>query len=73
MTHILCLETSTRNCSVALVEDGAVKAVAEVASEQYSHAERLHAMIDDIVGEAGLQPGDLDAVAVGAGPGSFTG
>ena len=73
MTHILCLETSTRNCSVALVEDGAVKAVAEVASEQYSHAERLHAMIDDVVGEAGLQPGDLDAVAVGAGPGSFTG
>lgn len=82
MPLILCLETSTLNCSVALVSEGKsgspgeepkVIASDETATAHYSHAEKLHVMIDEIVRNAGLSPGDLDAVAIGSGPGSFTG
>jgi len=81
MPLILCLETSTLNCSVALVSGGSgspdgeprVIASEETATAHYSHAEKLHVMIDAVVRNAGLSPGDLDAVAIGSGPGSFTG
>ncbi|MDN3596294.1 tRNA (adenosine(37)-N6)-threonylcarbamoyltransferase complex dimerization subunit type 1 TsaB [Zunongwangia endophytica] len=73
MAIILCLETATTNCSVALCEDGKVIALKEDNSKGYSHAEKLHVFIDEILKENQLKIDNLDAVAVSKGPGSYTG
>ncbi len=70
---ILALETSTRNCSVALIQDQEIKALVEADSDQYIHSEKLHLFIDQALQEANLKVQDLEAVAVNAGPGSYTG
>ena len=71
---ILLLETSTLNCSVALgTTSGDVRVTKSQSSDQYLHAEQLHVLIDGAVREAGITPTDLTAIAVGKGPGSFTG
>lgn len=73
MALILCLETATTNCSVALSQNGALLALKEDRSNNYSHAEKLHVFIDEILKENNLAVGDLDAIAVSKGPGSYTG
>lgn len=73
MALILCLETSTTNCSVALAEDGKLLAKKEDNSPGYSHAEKLHLYIDAILKDNNAAPSDLNAVAVSMGPGSYTG
>jgi len=70
---ILCIETATTNCSVALSVDGKLLAIKEDNNLGYSHSEKLHLYIQDILKENGLEPGDLDAVAISKGPGSYTG
>jgi len=73
MAYILCLETSTTNCSVALAKDGSIITFREDYDTKYSHAERLHQYIDIVMNETGIDFKDLDAVAVSKGPGSYTG
>ncbi len=73
MGLILCIESATRNCSVALVENETVLASRDFLGEGYSHAEKLHVFIDDVLQEASRQPDQLNAVAVTRGPGSYTG
>ena len=73
MALLLCIETATTNCSVALAKDGVVIALKEDYNKQYSHAERLHIFIQEILKENRFSPEDLDAVAVSKGPGSYTG
>ena len=73
MALILCLETSTTQCSVGLAKDGQLIALKEENSEQYMHSEWLHVFIEKLLEEAGVVVSDLDAVAVGKGPGSYTG
>ncbi|WP_027393467.1 tRNA (adenosine(37)-N6)-threonylcarbamoyltransferase complex dimerization subunit type 1 TsaB [Aquimarina latercula] len=73
MPYILCLETSTTNCSVALSKDGKVIAFKEDYDIKYSHAERLHQFITIVMKEAGIALDKLDAIAVSKGPGSYTG
>jgi len=69
---ILCLETATSVCSVALCStDGVVSS--RHNSENRSHASLLTVFIEDILREQGLKIKDLDAVAVSRGPGSYTG
>lgn len=70
---ILCIETATTNCSVALEREGQLIALKEDYSSKYSHAERLHSFIDTILKENSLTPNDLTAIAVSKGPGSYTG
>ena len=73
MALILCIETATTNCSVALAREGEVLVLKEDYNKEYSHAERLHLFIQEILKENGFAPDDLDAVAVSKGPGSYTG
>lgn len=69
---ILSIETSTEVCSIALHRDGEL--VAESTSyEAYSHAERLAPMIDELLREQEIKKAKITAVAVSAGPGSYTG
>ncbi|MCJ1806786.1 tRNA (adenosine(37)-N6)-threonylcarbamoyltransferase complex dimerization subunit type 1 TsaB [Flavobacterium covae] len=73
MTYILHVETATRNCSVALAKDGKLVAIREIAELGYTHAEKLHVFIEEILGEVQITINHLDAVAVSQGPGSYTG
>ena len=69
---ILGIETSTRVCSVALVDSGQV-AVEYTLNIGVHHAERLVPMVRSVLEQAGKALADLSAVAVASGPGSFTG
>ena len=73
MGYILNIETATKNCSVALAKEGEIVLCKEIAEEGYSHAERLHVFIEEIIKEAGISLNDLSAIAVSQGPGSYTG
>lgn len=71
---ILLLETATLNCSVALADvNGRCIAARDEDAERHQHAERLHLLIDALLSDAGVAKSDLTAIAVGRGPGSFTG
>jgi tRNA threonylcarbamoyladenosine biosynthesis protein TsaB len=71
--YILNIETATKNCSVALAIDGETISCKEIAELGYSHAEKLHVFMDEIIKEAGIEWSNLGAVAVSQGPGSYTG
>lgn len=73
MATILCLETATTNCSVALSVNGSVIAFKEDQSPGYSHAEKLHPYIEEVLAIGEIDKDDLDAIAVSKGPGSYTG
>lgn len=73
MAKILCLETATTNCSVAIGVDGEVVSLVEDSSSGYSHAEQLHVFIQQAMTKASLAFDNLDAIAVSKGPGSYTG
>lgn len=70
---LLTMETATRLCSVAVGRGDRVLALRETDTERPAHAERLHVFIAEVMEEAGFALKDLDAVAVGIGPGSYTG
>ncbi|CAA9889538.1 putative peptidase [Candidatus Methylobacter favarea] len=68
---LLAVETATAACSAALFIDGEIAERFEVAPKE--HTRLILPMIDSLMAEAGLKPHDLDALAFGCGPGSFTG
>lgn len=70
---ILCIETATTNCSVALFKDDECIGLKENSSSGYSHNEQLHVFIQDVLKQANVQLDQLEAVAVSKGPGSYTG
>ncbi len=72
-THILCIETATKVCSVALFRDEELVSIREESSEKYIHSEKLATFIDECMKESGVKYVELSAVAVSAGPGSYTG
>ena len=73
MTYILNIETATKNCSVSLAKNGETIICKEIAEQGYSHAEKLHVFIGEIIKEAGVLMSDIKAIAVSQGPGSYTG
>jgi len=68
---ILGIDSATPLASIAVVDDARV--LAEARSETTGHRADLLVLIDRVCREAGVAPGELDAIAIGAGPGSFTG
>ncbi len=73
MALILCIETATTNCSVAVAKNGITIFLKEDYDKKYSHAERLHVYIDEVLTKANIKSNQLDAIAVSKGPGSYTG
>ena len=73
MAYILHIETSTKQCSVALAYKGKSLSSRVLNSESFSHNEKLHLFISEILEEANLKPKRLDAISVSKGPGSYTG
>lgn len=73
MPLILNIETATKNCSVALAKAGKTIAIREIATQNFSHAEKLHVFIEELFAETNLKLQDLSAIAVSQGPGSYTG
>lgn len=70
--RVLAIDTSTMTASVAVVDSDA-GVLAEGESGVNTHSERLIMLIDDALARASTRLADVDAIAVGAGPGSFTG
>ena len=73
MKNLLCIETSTKNCSVAISTNSKLIAFKELNSENFSHAENLHVFINDILKEVKIDVQNLSGVVIGKGPGSYTG
>jgi tRNA threonylcarbamoyladenosine biosynthesis protein TsaB len=73
LAFILNIETSTKNCSVSISKDGSLISLKEINNGNYSHAEMLHPLIVDVLKESETTIDELAAVAVGKGPGSYTG
>ena len=73
MAYILHIETSTKQCSVALAYMGKTLTSRVLNSELFSHNEKLHLFISEVLEEANLKPKQLDAISVSKGPGSYTG
>ena len=72
-SHLLCIETTTTQCSVALCADGELSSLAQSNHENYQHAQLLHTYIDRVLSKHNLKPSDLAAIALSSGPGSYTG
>ncbi|MGG5209375.1 tRNA (adenosine(37)-N6)-threonylcarbamoyltransferase complex dimerization subunit type 1 TsaB [Chryseobacterium sp. MIQD13] len=70
---ILYLETSSRNCSVAISDDEKLLCLCEEVSENYKQSESLHTYVEWALEGAGLTMKDIEAVSLGKGPGSYTG
>lgn len=73
--HLLALDASSSACSVALLrrDGGASECLTRHEVTPRAHTRRLMPMVDELLGEAQISPANLDAIAFGQGPGSFTG
>lgn len=72
MSLILSIETSAKICSAAIHNRGLLVATKEIHIE-HSHASQLAVLIDEVIRESRMEAKQLTAVAVSAGPGSYTG
>jgi len=69
---VLALDSAGSACSAALWHDGRI-AAHRFAEMEHGHAEALIPMVQAVMGEAGMAYSDLDLIAAGTGPGSYTG
>jgi tRNA threonylcarbamoyladenosine biosynthesis protein TsaB len=69
--RLLAIDTATEACSAALLIGDEVIERSEIAPRR--HAELILPMIESLLGEAGISRRQIDAIAVGRGPGAFTG
>ncbi|TDH38006.1 tRNA (adenosine(37)-N6)-threonylcarbamoyltransferase complex dimerization subunit type 1 TsaB [Pseudohoeflea suaedae] len=71
---LLALDCAQRLCAVALYDAGSGEVLARLDPEiGRGHAERLPALVDEVLAEAGVAFADIDRIAVTIGPGSFAG
>lgn len=69
--QILAIDTATEACSAALWNDGTLSAHFEICPRE--HTQRILPLVQDVLNESGTLLTELDALAFGRGPGSFTG
>ncbi|MBA7847677.1 tRNA (adenosine(37)-N6)-threonylcarbamoyltransferase complex dimerization subunit type 1 TsaB [Klebsiella sp. RHBSTW-00484] len=69
--RILAIDTATEACSAALWNDGTLSAHFEICPRE--HTQRILPLVQDVLNESGIMLTELDALAFGRGPGSFTG
>lgn len=72
MAKILLLETATETCSAAIADNGDI-VICRESSDGYNHSEKLTVFIEEMFSESGLVPGQMDAICISRGPGSYTG
>ncbi len=72
MAYILIIETATEVCSVALTKNGKLIELLE-SKEGQNHARLVSAFAEKLLSDNNIKPGELNAVAVSKGPGSYTG
>ncbi|WP_326981547.1 tRNA (adenosine(37)-N6)-threonylcarbamoyltransferase complex dimerization subunit type 1 TsaB [Chryseobacterium sp. MYb264] len=70
---ILYLETSSKNCSVAISDNEELLCLTEEVSENYKQSESLHTFVEWALEGAGISMKEIEAVSLGKGPGSYTG
>lgn len=70
-TRILAIDTATEACSVAIWNQGETHALFELCPRE--HTQRILPLVQQVLAESGLTLSQLDALAFGRGPGSFTG
>ncbi|WP_419869342.1 tRNA (adenosine(37)-N6)-threonylcarbamoyltransferase complex dimerization subunit type 1 TsaB [Chryseobacterium sp. CT-SW4] len=70
---ILYLETSSKNCSVAVSDNEKLLCLCEEVSENYKQSESLHTFVEWALEGAQITMKDIEAVSLGKGPGSYTG
>ena len=73
MKILLFIETSTKNCSVALFDNGNLLQLKENNSEKYMHAEKLTIFIEDVIKKTKISFKEISGVILSKGPGSYTG
>tara|TARA_B100000686_G_C16801242_1_gene986169 strand:- start:5250 stop:5924 length:675 start_codon:yes stop_codon:yes gene_type:complete len=72
-SYLLHIETSTKNCSVALSLNGKLINCNEFSGKDYSHGEKLHVFINKTIVDSNIAFSDLSGISVSKGPGSYTG
>ena len=70
---ILHIETSSKNCSVAISDGEKLLCLCEEVSENYKQSESLHTFVEWALEGAEISLKDIEAVSLGKGPGSYTG
>ena len=73
MALLLAIETTTKNCSVALFDDNNLVAVYERHAEKYIHSEQLTAFIYSLMDDHNIALKQIAGVVLSKGPGSYTG
>ena len=71
MPNLLCIDTSSASCSVALCYEDEI--LREIENTPQKHSERVLEMCDALLNKAGIQVSQLDGLGISQGPGSFTG
>jgi tRNA threonylcarbamoyladenosine biosynthesis protein TsaB len=71
MALLLCIETATEVCSVAISKDRELLALKEV-EDAFAHSAKLTLFIKDCIASANVKLADLEAIAISSGPGSYT-
>ncbi len=73
MTYLLTIESSSKNCSVSIFNKNILLECNEEYNQQFSHSEKLTVLINKVINSNSLSFNNLKAIAVGSGPGSYTG
>jgi tRNA threonylcarbamoyladenosine biosynthesis protein TsaB len=73
MALLLAIETTTKNCSIALFENSNLLHLKEQNSAEYSHAEKLTLFIEEVIQKANITLKEINAIVLSKGPGSYTG
>ena len=73
MAFLLTIETTTKNCSVALFDNDNLIYLKEQNSHKYSHAEQITLFIEEVLRASKITLYELDGIILSSGPGSYTG